>query len=391
MKISIIGGGGRVGLPLAISLANNGHKVSVIDLDPDRNSLINKRVMPFSEKGAEVLLSNLPVGSLVASDRNQDIIDSEICMIIIGTPVLEDGTPSTESIITLVKDLVPYLEKVKLLMLRSTVYPGVTRRLLGIIKEANLKTEISFCPERIAEGNAIEELTSLPQIIGVDSDPAFDISSQVFFGLSREIIRVSIEEAELTKLFANAYRYLNFAIANEFLEICVDKKIDWEKVWHALKFNYPRTSALPKPGFAAGPCLVKDTQQLNYFFSNKFSLGASALRINENLPEFIVEKLHENFELKNNSVGILGMTFKANVDDFRSSLSFRLKRVLEQYSKNVYCSDEVLQKDYFVNKEELITKSDIVIIATPHIEYKTLIINKPLIDIWRITKNESLF
>lgn len=390
MKISIVGGGGRVGLPLAISLANNGHKVSIIDLNSDRNSLINNKVMPFTEKGADVLLSNLPTGSLVASDRNQDIVDSEICMIIIGTPVLEDGTPSTESIIALVKDLVPYLQKVKLLMLRSTVYPGVTRRLLGILKEANLKTEISFCPERIAEGNAIEELATLPQIIGVDSDPAFDISSQLFFGLSREIIRVSIEEAELTKLFANAYRYLNFAIANEFLEICVDKKIDWEKVWHALKFNYPRTSALPKPGFAAGPCLVKDTQQLNYFFSNQFTLGTSALGINENLPEFIVEKLRENFELKNISVGILGMTFKANVDDFRSSLSFRLKRVLEQFSKSVYCSDEVLQKEYFIGKEDLITKSDIIIIATPHVEYKTLIIDKPIIDIWRITKNRSL-
>ena len=162
-------------------------------------------------------------------------------------------------------------------------------------------------------------------------------------------------------------------------------------MWNALKYNYPRAAAFPRPGFAAGPCLVKDTQQLNFYYSNNFSLGISALNVNENLPNFIIDKLSQLFELDQMSVGILGMTFKGDVDDFRSSLSFRLKKILEQSAQAVYCSDTTLSKDYFVSMEQLIDKSDIIIIATPHNEYKNFHTNKPVIDIWRISKNVSLF
>lgn len=391
MHISVVGGGGRVGLPMSLLLASLGHKVTIIEKDAFRAQQINKRVMPFIEVGCSNLLSSLEPEQLIATLDGSKILDTEICILIIGTPVEENGNPSTKLIFDLVGSLVPFLTNLKLLMLRSTVYPGVTKDLEKILRKSNLKTELAFCPERIAEGNALVELQSLPQIIGVDTDDAFNLSRDVFRGIVPKFIRTTIEEAEIIKLFANAYRYVSFAISNEFFEICQNSNLDWEKVWFALTNDYPRAAGLPKPGFAAGPCLVKDTQQLNYFYQNNFKLGKTSLEINEGLPEFYVQFLKRNFLLTESTIGILGMTFKGDVDDFRSSLSFKLRELLELEGAKVLCSDDVLQKDYFMDAKRLIELSDVVIVATPHKSYRNLLISKPLIDLWRVTQSPSLF
>lgn len=391
LKISIVGGGGRVGLPLGIVLSGAGHLVSIIDLDENRVSMINSRKMPFHEAGAEDLLKALNVNQLNASINNSRIEDSDICILIVGTPVLEDGTPSANSLVNLVSQLIPHLDNVKMLMLRSTVYPGITRKLKNLLIESGIETKISFCPERIAEGNAIQELKSLPQIVGAEDDSAIELSNRIFSSIGSKVILTSIEEAELIKLFANSYRYLQFGIANEFFEICKSNDINWVNVWDALTTEYPRAANLPKPGFAAGPCLVKDTKQLNYYYKNNFALGKSALDVNENLPDFLVRQLQKVYSLEELTIGILGMTFKGNVDDFRDSLSFKLLEILRKVAKNVICSDALLQKEYFVPEKQILEVSDVIIIATPHDQYRSIITEKPIIDIWRITRNKSLF
>ena len=391
LNISIVGGGGRVGLPLGIVLAGAGHSVSIIDLDVNRVNSINSRIMPVFEVGAAELLNKLTIDQLNASIENSKIEGTDICILIVGTPVLEDGTPSANSLIQLVTELVPYLSNVKLLMLRSTVYPGITHQLKKLLIDSGLNLTVSFCPERIAEGNAIKELKQLPQIVGAEDEMSIELSSKIFSTISSKVILTSIEEAELVKLFANSYRYLQFGIANEFFEICKSNNINWENVWNALTNDYPRAANLPKPGFAAGPCLVKDTHQLNYYYKNNFELGKSALEVNENLPDFLVSQLKIEYDLKNLTIGILGMTFKGNVDDFRDSLSFKLLEILRKVAKNVICSDALMQKEYFVSENEILEGSDVIIIATPHDQYRKIITNKPIIDIWRITQNTSLF
>ena len=390
MKISVVGGGGRVGLPLSLVLASAGHKVIIVDSNESRVNQINNRTMPFSEEHSDDIIQSLSIDQLVASTENLSIEKSDVCILIIGTPVLDDGTPSVGALFELVETIIPYLNKTKLLLLRSTVYPNVTQKIKLLLSEAKLEIEVAYCPERIAEGKAIFELKSLPQIIGADSDLAFLKAKEVFECITPKIIRTTIKEAELCKLFANSYRYINFAIANEFFEICQENDINWENVWYALKEDYPRTQGLPTPGFAAGPCLVKDTQQLDYYFNNKFELGRSAIKINEHLPDYIISVLRSMFDLKHKKVGILGMTFKGDVDDFRSSLSFRLKNLLEEEALEVYCSDAILQKNYFVSLEFLIENSDIIILSTPHKSYKDIVTKKPLIDLWRVSKSNSL-
>ncbi len=390
MKISVVGGGGRVGLPLSLVLASVGHKVIIVDSNESRVNLINNRTMPFAEEHSDEIMQSLSIDQLFASTENLSIEKSDVCILIIGTPVLDDGTPSVDTLFELIETIIPYLNETKLLLLRSTVYPGVTQKLKLLLSEAKLEIEVAYCPERIAEGRAIFELKSLPQIIGVDSDVAYIKAKEIFEGITPKIIRTTIEEAELCKLFANAYRYINFAIANEFFEICQKNNLNWDNIWFALKDDYPRAQGLPTPGFAAGPCLVKDTQQLDYYFNNKFELGRSALKINEQLPDYIINFLRSKFDLTHKKVGILGMTFKGDIDDFRSSLSFRLKNLLEDEVLEVYCSDAILQKDYFVSLEFLMENSDIIILSTPHKSYKNIVTDKPLIDLWRVSKNSSL-
>ena len=112
--------------------------------------------------------------------------------------------------------------------------------------------------------------------------------------------------------------------------------------------------------------------------------------MNENLPDFLVLQLKKKFDLENLTIGILGMTFKGNVDDFRDSLSFKLFEILQKVAKNVICSDALIQKDFFVPENQILEDSDVIIIATPHDQYREIITEKPIIDIWRITQNTSL-
>ncbi len=390
VKLSIIGGAGRVGLPLGLSFARAGLSVTIIDKDIERVELINQRKMPFIEKGAEEIISGLTQEQLTATSSFSGITGSDVCILVIGTAVDNNGIPESKSISNFVCSISKYLTSTKLLILRSTLYPGITDEVVEALKSEGLNILVAYCPERITEGNALQEIKTLPQIIGVNSDEAYELSLKVFNLINSNSIRTSFKEAELSKLFANTYRYLNFAVSNEFFKICSNAGVDWQNVWYAIKKDYPRAASLAVPGFASGPCLKKDTAQLFYYSENSFQIGKVATDINEGLPMFIVNRMQKLFNLSDLSIGILGMTFKSEVDDFRSSHSFQLKEILEKISKKVYCSDEVLQEDYFVAPEVLIDKSDIVIISTPHLRYAKLNIEKPLIDIWRINKSPSL-
>ena len=197
-------------------------------------------------------------------------------------------------------------------------------------------------------------------------------------------------EAELVKLFSNAWRYINFAASNQFFMICQNFNIDFKRVRNFMMDGYERNSTLPNAGFAAGPCLLKDTMQLSHFVNKQFPLGIESLNINEGLPLHLVKILKRNYKLKNKKIGILGLTFKSDVDDVRDSLSFKLLKILKKQSLKVFVSDEFYDHPDGVSKESLIKKSDIIIVAVPHTNYKKIKIpkNKVIIDTWGIVKKK---
>ena len=246
--------------------------------------------------------------------------------------------------------------------------------------------DLAFCPERIAEGHALEELHSLPQIVGADTDVAANRAAALFQALAASTIRTTTKEAELAKLFTNTWRYMKFAVANQFFMIADQAGVDYTNVLRAIRTDYPRAADLPGPGFAAGPCLFKDTMQLAAFTSDHFPLGQAAMQVNEGLPAYIVSALERRYGgLQGKTVGILGMAFKAESDDTRASLSYKLRKLLSWAGARVVCTDPYVKDDRLVSLERVLAESDVLVLGAPHQPYRGLAIGgKDLVDVWGI-------
>jgi UDP-N-acetyl-D-mannosaminuronic acid dehydrogenase len=196
-------------------------------------------------------------------------------------------------------------------------------------------------------------------------------------------VRLKPVEAELVKLFNNAYRYIQFAVANQFYLIANTAGVDYYRVLDGMRRNYPR-GEMPGAGFAAGPCLFKDTMQLAAFYRNQFSLGFAAMLVNEGMPQFIVDQIATKHRLQEITVGLLGMAFKANIDDPRSSLSYKLKKLLAMKAGRVLTTDPFVQGDHdLVPLETVLAESDVLVLCTPHKVYQDLDLGtRPVFDIW---------
>jgi UDP-N-acetyl-D-mannosaminuronic acid dehydrogenase len=188
-------------------------------------------------------------------------------------------------------------------------------------------------------------------------------------------------EAELAKLFCNAYRYINFAIANQFWVMARHFEADYHRISAALREDYPRMQSLARPGFAAGPCLLKDTMQLGAFNHGSFVLGQAAMMVNEGLPYLLVQDVKRDYPLADMTVGVLGMAFKPNSDDPRSSLSYKLRKVLLLECRRVLCTDPFVSDPDLVPLEEVVAQADLLIVGAPHDCYRGLTFKQPVIDI----------
>jgi UDP-N-acetyl-D-mannosaminuronic acid dehydrogenase len=322
-------------------------------------------------------LSATTDASVVATARN--------VVVVIGTPVDEHLNPDPNAIPSALDHCSSYFRDGQLLILRSTVYPGVTALVEKMIASLGVDVPVAFCPERIAEHKAMEELYSLPQIVSSRSPEGRERAATLFGTLTEQIVHLEPEEAELAKLFTNTWRYIKFAAANQFYMMANDRGLDFERIRAGLTQDYPRAKDLPGAGFAAGPCLFKDTMQLAAFDDNRFALGHSAMLVNEGLPLYVVSQLERRYDLANLTVGILGMAFKAGSDDIRSSLSYKLRRVLKFKAKAVLSTDPHVSEeidDTLLPLEDVLTKADLLIIATPHEEYRDLVTDKPIADVW---------
>ena len=231
------------------------------------------------------------------------------------------------------------------------------------------------------QGNGIEEIANLPQIVAAEDDDTYEAAAAVFSKICPKIIRLSSREAELAKLITNTWRYLQFAAANAFYMMVENDDIDFYRVYNALTDDYPRTANFPKAGLAAGPCLFKDAMQLSAFYQNNFFLGQSAMLVNEGLPNFLVNQLEKKMgSLAMKNIALLGMTFKANCDDTRESLSFKIKKLLEFKMAHVLTHDPYIPSSIPI--EEVLEKAEGIILGTPHKEYKDIMPKIPFVDCW---------
>ncbi len=382
--VCIVGGLGHVGLPLGISLAASGRRVALYDVDERARALVSSGRMPFREVGAEEVLRRVLGETLFPAGDRQAVADSHFVIVVIGTPVDEHLSPEFGLFRTLISELLDVIHDEHHVILRSTVFPGTTEWTKDFLQANGRRTRVSFCPERICQGGAMEELRSLPQIVASFDEESRQEAKELFGALTGDIVFLQPREAELAKLFTNVWRYIQFATANQFFQIASESGLDFYRIYEAITHNYPRTRHLPTAGFSAGPCLFKDTMQLAAYSNNSFFLGHAAMLINEGLPNHIVHVLKQRFLLREMVVGILGMAFKADSDDGRQSLSFKLKKLLEIEAGSVLSSDVYLTGPGFVSAAELVERADIIIVGSPHREYRGLAIaeGKPLVDVW---------
>ena len=388
-NISIIGGAGHIGFPLGLILSSKGFKVSLIDKNKNNIKKINNGEVPFLEENSKKLLTDMrKKKKIYATDQINEISKSKYIIICISTPVTNQLNPNLKPFINFFHQLKKKIKKDQIVIIRSSIYPGICEKVYKII-EKKCKN-LSYCPERIVQGKSIVELPKLPQLVSGKSKKAILESGKLFKTICKKIIYTEVIEAELIKLFSNAYRYINFAISNQFYMICQNQNLNFFKIRNIMREGYMRNANIPESGFTAGPCLLKDTMQLSSFYNHRFKLGHAAMSVNEGIPIFIIKKLQKKFDLRKKTVGVLGLTFKAETDDIRDSLSIKLVKLLELKKIKTLQSDEFYKNKKNISKNDLVKKSDIIILATPHKAYKRLKIkkNKTVVDIWGLIENK---
>ena len=383
--VTVVGGAGHVGIPLVLALAEAGFRVNVNDISTTSIDSLRAGNLPFIEGGAEAALKKaLRERRLVFTCSPEGVSIGGAVIVTIGTPIDEFLNPVRTVVQDCIDNVLPFLVDGQLVVLRSTVFPGTTDWLASYLQSRGRDLLVAFCPERIAQGAGLKELSELPQIVSGTTQEAERAAAELFGRISPEVVVLSPIEAEFAKLFSNSYRYIEFAVTNEFYLIAKSAGVDYQRVLEAMKLHYPRLGTLKRPGFAAGPCLLKDTMQLAAHARNQFALGHAALLINEGLVLHVVDDLKRRYDLAKSTVGLLGMAFKAESDDTRASLSYKFKKVLSVQTRAILTTDPFVTTDPELRPlDEVIGGSDLMILCAPHAAYREADFrDKPVFDLW---------
>ena len=372
-EVSVIGLG-RVGLPLALSFADRGLRVIGIDNDPARLGAVREGRMPFAETGAEDLLERVIAGGrLSLSERVADAAQATQIVITLGTPSFSHIEIDMRDIRSALDDLLGVLTPGHCVILRSTVAPGTTEFVAGYLAkhrgfEIGEDVFVAHAPERIAAGRFVEEIDTLPCIIGGVGARSGEVAAELFDVFGAPIVQTTPVQAELAKIWTNILRYTNFALPNLLMMDCERSEANVFEVIDLINHDYPR-GGIAQPGLTAGTCLRKD-----FAFSEERSHAPGMLlavsRVNESVPLFLLEGMKRRLgALANRKVAVLGLAFKADTDDERDSLAHKLIRLLERELADVAVHDPHVPTPT-VSLEEAIDEAEVVVMATNHSEFR---------------------
>jgi UDP-N-acetyl-D-mannosaminuronic acid dehydrogenase len=367
--ISVIGLG-RVGLPLALCFADKGLRVLGVDHDQQLMDSLRAGRVPWSEAGTQALLDRVrESGRLELTDRAADAAQADDIVITIGTPSFSHVESDLRQVRAAVDDLLPLLRPGHSLILRSTIAPGTTEFVAGYLeKRRDLRVGedvfVAHAPERIAAGRFLEEISTLPCIIGGVGESSTERAASLFEVFGAPIVRTTPVQAELAKIWTNILRYATFALPNLLMMDCESYGANVFEVIELINHDYPR-GGIAMPGLTAGTCLRKD-----FAFSEERSHAPGMLlavsRVNEGVPLFLVEGIKRRTGgLGSRKVAVLGLTFKRDTDDERDSLSPKLIRLLERELADVAVSDPHAATPTQPLADALID-ADVVIVATNH-------------------------
>ncbi|HEY1592378.1 MAG TPA: nucleotide sugar dehydrogenase [Solirubrobacteraceae bacterium] len=365
---------GRVGLPLALCFADHGVRVLGVDNSPPILDAVSAGRMPFAEAGTQELLDRISrTGRLELAEHAADAAAADDIVITIGTPSFSHLESDLRGVRAVVDDLLPHLRPGQSLILRSTIAPGTTEFVAGYLeKRRELRVGedvyVAHAPERIAAGRFLEEISTLPCIIGGVGEASTEHAAATFAVLGAPIVKTTPVQAELAKIWTNILRYTTFALPNLLMMDCERYGANVFDVIDLINHDYPR-GGIAMPGLTAGACLRKD-----FVFSEERSNAPGMLlavsRVNEAVPLFLVEGIKRRVgELSSRKVAVLGLTFKRDTDDERDSLSPKLIRLLERELADVAVCDPHAATPT-VPLTEAVASADVVIVATNHTEFE---------------------
>jgi UDP-N-acetyl-D-mannosaminuronic acid dehydrogenase len=357
---------GRVGLPLALSFADRGLEVLGVDLEPERLEAIRASRMPFGETGCDALLARVTgSGRMHLTGRTEDAARAADVVLTLGTPSFSHVEIDISEIRSALDDLLPVIRDDHLLVLRSTVAPGTTEWVAGYVeRRRGLRPAVAHVPERIAAGRFLEEIATLPCIIGSTDERAAERAEHLFSVFGAPVEHTTPVQAELAKIWTNILRYTNFALPNLLMMDCEQYEANVFEVIDLINRDYPRGGMAP-PGFTAGSCLRKD-----FAFSEERSNAPGMLlavsRVNESVPRFLVEGMKRRLgPLTGRKVAVLGLAFKRDTDDERDSLSHKLVRLLERELADVAVHDPHVGRPTG-SFDDAISDAEAVVVATNH-------------------------
>jgi UDP-N-acetyl-D-mannosaminuronic acid dehydrogenase len=372
--VAIIGLG-RIGLPLALSFADRGLRVIGVDRNPERLAAIGAGRMPFEEPGAQEILARVQSArALELSDRAADAAGAPDIVLTLGTPALSHIEIDMRDVRSALDDLLGHLRPGHSVVLRSTVAPGTTEFVAGYLAKhrgfaIGEDVFVAHVPERIAAGRFVEEIDTLPCIIGGVGPGSGDRAARLFSSFRAPIRQTTPVQAELVKIWTNILRYATFALPNLLMMDCEQHGANVFEVIDLINRDYPR-GGMAQPGLTAGTCLRKD-----FAFSEERSNAPGMLlavsRVNESVPRFLVEGVKRRLggSLRDRKVAVLGLSFKANTDDERDSLAHKLLRLLERELADVAVHDPRVATPT-QSFDDAVRDADVVVVAANHDEFR---------------------
>jgi len=391
---------GRIGLPLALSFADRGLSVIGVDREPRVLDTVRAGQMPFHETGTQELLERVVAGDrLELSQRIQDAAQADQIVLTLGTPTHVHIEIDITQIRSAIDALLPLLREGQTIILRSTVAPGTTEWVAGYIEQRRGFTVgedvfVAHVPERIAVNHFLDEISTLPTIVGGVGEGSGAAAARLFGVFGTEIVQTSAVQAELAKIWTNILRYAQFALPNLLMMECEQYGANVFDVIELINHDYPR-GGIQQPGLTAGTCLRKD-----FAFSEERSSAPGMLlsvsRVHESVPLFLVEGLKRRLggSLRDCKVTVLGLTFKRDSDDVRDSLATKLIRLLERELAHVARHDPFVTEGT-ESLEAALAGANAVVVATNHSEYEEILPLLPhdavVVDPWNVTGTGEVF
>ena len=394
MKITVMGLG-YIGLPTAITLAEAGFEVCGFDVNRKTIETLQGGHIHIVEPGLqEAFEKAVAHGHLHFSN---ELGKSDVFYIAVPTPFYQDETGSHKADLKYVESAGrmagKVLEAPNLVILESTVPPHTTEMLARVLSEESGidmdKIHVAHCPERVIPGNMMYELKNNDRIVGARTPEAAEMAASIYEKVLEKGVVHKTDDltAEMCKLTENTFRDVNIAYANELSVICDKMGID---VFELIKLAncHPRVNILTPGVGVGGHCIAVDPWFIYEQFPQEAKVILAARERNENKPRFVADKVVSSLAKVTDTVGVLGLSYKPDVDDLRESPSIELCHILQDKGVNViacepFAKDSEVQGIPNVSFEEILQKADYLVITLGHTLFKNnkkLIAEKPYYD-----------